>query len=266
MKLARLISAAPQSAFTMVEIAISLAVIGFALVAIIGVLPYGLQVQKENNQETIINQDATVFLEAIRTGARGLDDLTNYVFAITNYWTKFAIVTNGNSINTNFVASDFDGYTHSGSRVTSVVMPPDIFPINGSNIVGLLTKPKYLPPPGSANFFYSNYIIACVQALSGSVVEKFPQNNSTVLEGAFSYHLAVEIEPTITWDTLPVSQSLQNNLYELRLRFRWPLYPNGGTGYGRQTFGTLVSGILTNDPPNSPAYFFVQPQTFAHAP
>ncbi len=71
-------------AFTMIEIALSLAIIGFALVAIISVLPLGMNVQKENREETIINQDASVFLNAIRNGARGMDDLTNYVMAITN--------------------------------------------------------------------------------------------------------------------------------------------------------------------------------------
>src|SRR5471030_1368785 len=74
----------PRSAFTMVEIAISLAIIGIALVGIIGVLPLGLNTQRDNREDTVINQDATVFIEAIRNGARGADDLTNYVFAIVN--------------------------------------------------------------------------------------------------------------------------------------------------------------------------------------
>src|SRR5689334_7452834 len=64
------------SGFTMVEIAISLAIIGIALVSIIGVLPIGLNTQRDNREETLINQDATVLLGAIRSGARGLDDLT----------------------------------------------------------------------------------------------------------------------------------------------------------------------------------------------
>src|SRR5271154_7452383 len=72
-----------QSAFTMVEIAISLAIIGIALVAIIGVLPLGMNVQRDNREATVINQDATYFIEAIRGGAQGLNDLTNYVYAIT---------------------------------------------------------------------------------------------------------------------------------------------------------------------------------------
>jgi len=42
-----------------------------------------MNVQKDNREETLINQDASVLLNAIRNGAQGLDDLTNYVFAIT---------------------------------------------------------------------------------------------------------------------------------------------------------------------------------------
>jgi type II secretory pathway pseudopilin PulG len=78
-----------ESAFTLIEIAICLAIIGFALIAIIGVLPYGMNTQRDVREETIINQDATVLLEAIRTGARQSDYLTNYVFAITNYWQNY---------------------------------------------------------------------------------------------------------------------------------------------------------------------------------
>ena len=71
-------------AFTMIEIAICLAIVSFALIAIIGVLPQGLSTQKDNREETIINQDASVLIEAIRNGARGSDYLTNYVYFITN--------------------------------------------------------------------------------------------------------------------------------------------------------------------------------------
>src|SRR5580698_8433458 len=58
-----------ERAFTMIEIAIAIGVIGFALVAIIGILPAGLNVQKDNREDTLISQDAPYFLEAIRNGA-----------------------------------------------------------------------------------------------------------------------------------------------------------------------------------------------------
>jgi type II secretory pathway pseudopilin PulG len=82
-------------AFTMIEIAISVAVIAFALVAIIGVLPAGLQVQKENREDTLLAQDGTYFMQAIRNGAYGLDELTNYVSSIEINGTGYSNFTRG---------------------------------------------------------------------------------------------------------------------------------------------------------------------------
>src|SRR5687767_1712140 len=76
----------PARAFTMVEIAICLAIVAFALVAIIGVLPLGIQVQTDNRQETIINHDGAYLLNAIRKGALS-DDLTQNVERVT-LWTN----------------------------------------------------------------------------------------------------------------------------------------------------------------------------------
>src|SRR5512136_2753433 len=123
------------AAFTMIEIAISLAVIGVALVAIIGILPSGMQVQKENREETIINQDASLWVEAIRDGAQGLDYLTNYVIAITNYVTQYDVT--GRPVGGGPV-----GYTYE-----SCSFRPPLLLTNGMRIVGLLSTPKYTPGP-----------------------------------------------------------------------------------------------------------------------
>ena len=56
------------AAFTMLELALCLGIIGVALVAIIGVLPTGMQVQRDNREDTIIYQDAGYFMAAIRGG------------------------------------------------------------------------------------------------------------------------------------------------------------------------------------------------------
>lgn len=258
----RQIAFAREAAFTLVEIAISLAIIGFALVAIIGILPLGMSVQRENREETIINQEAAVWFDAIRSGARGLDDLTNAVFAITNYWTFYEITPTG----TNEGPSDFDGYTYRNSTVTSRIVPPNSVPItNGFRIVGLLSTPKYVPQnPG----FYSNHVVAYARALSGLAAEKFPQDNLDVRQDAFGYRMIAEnVQPALPPDyaTNDFGRQLTGNLREMRLSFRWPLFANGRLGLGRQTFRTVVGGALTNEPQGGVTWFF-QPQTFVKAP
>ncbi len=262
-----------QSAFTMIEIAISLAIIGFALVAIIGILPFGMNVQKDNRQETIINQDATVFLNAIRNGARGMDELTNYVMAIYNYTTTW---------------NNRQGRYVPGTTATLVYTPTNSSPVpglwltNGYRIVGLLSTPKYIP---WGNGFVSNHVVALVRSISGPAVEKFPQTNSTVQQLGLNYRLISEVLPydtntfyEATWTNYLASglntnevairsnyfrmvKSFETNLHDVRLTFRWPLQPNGSAGPSRQLYRTMVSGVITNDPPSFPYYFF-KPRTY----
>jgi type II secretory pathway pseudopilin PulG len=270
---------ASRQAFTMIEIAISLAIIGFALVAIIGVLPIGMNVQKDNREETIINQDATVFMDAIRNGAQGLDDLTNYVMAITNEVTIYN--DNGKAQGASFK----HGYTPTSSDTS-----PEFRLINGGRIVGLLSTPKYVffdaNGPGSTSGYYSNHVVAYVRSISGPANEKFPQDNSSVQDFAFSYLMTSEVVPYWTnyFDPSWVNQSnglalknLQENLKDVRLVFRWPLRSQGKSGLSGQSFRTLVGGFLqeTNEPgflrpnPSQPSAFdlyFFQPWTYVKAP
>jgi prepilin-type N-terminal cleavage/methylation domain-containing protein len=277
-------------AFTMVEIAISLAIIGIALVGIIGVLPIGMRSQRDNREQTVINQDATVFMDAIRGGARGLDDLTNYVFMITNTYNHFAY-----------------------SNFTS-----------GAEIVGLLSTPEYVDvnyqPSTPANYAYSNRMVAFVYSMSGPAVEKPPQaNNSLVRQSSFSYGVICENLPvgvytppswsssqtynqgasvtfllngqTTYWQatalnsgTAPTNappspwvrnfypQELTANLHELRLTFLWSLLPNSQPplvyyGTGHQTYRALIAGQVSLDTNTAPynLYFF-QSQSFTNAP
>lgn len=148
----------------MVEIALSIGIIGFALVAIMGVLPTGLQVQKTNREETLIDNDGAFYLEELRSG-----DFP------ANYWT----ITNAQS----GVASD-----------------------RGSEV-------------------------------------------------AFRYWMTNEIIPipVMEGDTNESSRQFSNNLHEVRLTFRWPVYGGArGTNIGRnrRTFRSLAAGYLlyTNPP------------------
>ena len=221
-----------QSAFTMVEVAISLAIIGIALVAIIGVLPLGMNVQRDNREATVINQDATVFLEAIRNGARGQDDLTNYVYAITNSWTLYD--TNGTA-----QRSGVNGYTYNNVSISSLVPPYSSGAItNGANIVGLLSMPEFIANivnlpftnyPAASGLIdvaqrygkvncYSNHVVASVRSISGPAAEKPPQENQIIQADAFTYRIycvnapvAMNIPPTWQAQSYDVGDQVYHN-------------------------------------------------------
>jgi type II secretory pathway pseudopilin PulG len=276
----------PRSAFTMIEIAISLAVIGFALVAIIGILPQGMTVQKENRQETIINQDMHMFLEAIRNGGKGFDDLTNYVMAITNY--HCTIRSPGTT-----TPVLIDGYTYYGSMINGADTQMRYAITNGRRIVGLLSTPRYFYDTNSPNprtpQYLSNYIVAYVRSMSGQAGEKFPQTNQIMQDLGFGYRLIPEIAsysyfepdwtnyvpymvpPWTTNDWVPrsnywrIAATTETNLYDLRLTFRWPAFPGGKVGNDRQTFRTVTGGRLFLDDDFGMQLYFFEPRTFVKA-
>lgn len=261
------------SAFTMIEIAISLAIIGIALVAIVGVLPLGMHTQQDNREETIVDQDATVLMEDIRNGVKGADDLTNYIYAITNYWTYYK----GNSTN-----SGVNGYTYSTAPSSSVLAGAGYWasagglnePINcGTNIIGLLSTPEYQATNGAplpnlnGVIGYSNHIVAYVYSMSGPAMEKPPQSSdSLVRQSSFTYRLICENvqAPLVNATSSDLAYNLQNNLYELRLFFRWPQQPSGNLGPGAQSFRTMISGQMSPDGWQTNLLFF-QPQSFTAA-
>lgn len=184
-----IIVAAPlqRGGFTMIEIAIALGVIGFALVAIMGILPLGLNVQRDNRFETIINQDATYWLEAIRNGAQhsssDQDDLPNYVERI-NLFIPTAVSSNNPTTY---------GFGNGGLAVNDFN--------STSNIVSILTQP-----------FTNNYgptrVEADIRAISGSVGE----NGSDL---AFTYRMEVALNRPD-----PINAP---TLWDLSLTMRWPV-------------------------------------------
>jgi len=241
--------------FTLIEIALSLTIIAFALIAIIGVLPHGMSVQKDNREETIINQDAVYLMDILRSGSRGADDLTNYVFGIV--------------LNTNLAGPTmtYVNPTLAASFSFTNIQP---LPLNsGSNIVGLMSVPKYRDDA-------TNTVTVYMLSISGNAADQPPQFTTSIRDLAFGYRLTAEISPYFSeiQDTntelpydIAVAQNLHTNLYELRLTFRWPLLPNGGVGSGRLTFRTLASGILTVNPATTvgPDLFFLRQGTFNQA-
>jgi hypothetical protein len=258
-----------ERGFTMIEIALAIGIIGFALCAIIGILPHGMNVQKDNREDTIISQDAPYFLNAIRNGEMrtNFGVFSNYVESIT--------LTNINPSGTNVTVYGNPFFTNG-----SGVLP---FLTNDMNIVGLFSTPEYdarFPNPGQTNL-----VSGIVRAMTGSAIQQNGLNSFT----AFRYQLTVDNVPwnSIAYDSTnwsPYSLGtpdyitrhnrflevayLTNNLHEVRLKFAWPVLPNGNLGPGRQTYRSLVSGhlLLTTNyfNGNLMTNWFFQPQSYTN--
>ena len=236
---------AAEAGFTMVEIAISLAIVAFALVAILGVLPTGMSVQKDNREDTQMKVDGLYFLDAIRNGARGLQDLTNYVEEVR-------------------VVQSLKGKMVSDLSYTN---------LDAEQIIGILGTPKY--PGGIGMPELVNRVTARVRGISGSAAEKTTRDYDI----AFRFELESEVVPVVPlnfddfsagWQTY--SSGIEANLHDLRLTVRWPVFEKGlnnwTVGRNHKVLSTMVAGQVTrtNYPMvNLPAYFF-QLNQYANAP
>ncbi|HCQ84780.1 MAG TPA: hypothetical protein DIV36_09210 [Verrucomicrobiales bacterium] len=243
-----------QDGFTMVEIALSIAIVAFAMVAIIGIMPTGFEAQRLNREETIINQDGAYLMETIRSGALGLDALTNFVDSIV-------ITNNRGTLRSMGVSENVNA---SGSAIPLV---------NGHFIVGMLSTP-HLELLGrdrqtGSPFFITNEVAAMMRSISGNAGERFldPQYR----ENAFSYLLSTRIvshqsSPTnsfgsnsglaISTNRFATAANISSNLYDLQLTFRWPVTKvqvQGSrnkpeiqyrVGKNEKIFRTLISGRL----------------------
>jgi type II secretory pathway pseudopilin PulG len=217
--------------FTMVEIAICLAVIGFALVAIIGVLPLGIQVQSDNRQEAIINHDGAYFLDAIRKGAPA-EDLSNYVEEIS--------ITYSNGVN----------------LVTNTA---NVFRDN-HQIIGMLSYPhavkteaivRALSGAASEKGEYNNDL-AFKYRMTAIIRPLNSLNPELVLEPEGA-------KPPYTLYDWQSSRGDTNLIHDVRLMFRYPLTFSGKTGTGRKVFRAMVSGRMNQHPTNEFEHYFYRP-------
>ncbi len=209
-----------EAGFTMAEIAIALGVIAFALIAIIGILPAGLQVQRDNREETIINQDARLILEAIKSGGRDItSDLGSFVVGIDN-----------------------DGIDYSAKS------PPGI---PTKDLVRLLSD--------------TNVHTIIFSAISGGVASRRS-------DLGFRYQVINHVLSPIDTNSLPNARlfggageftfsGLTNQIYDVRLRFAWPVKPNGtlGSEANRYVARALIAGWHTNGVMYGQQYFNPEP-------
>jgi hypothetical protein len=220
-------------AFTLIEITIALAVVAFALVAIVGVLPIGLNVQRDNRAETIMNHDGSYWMEALRGGAQGADDLVNHVeFLVLEGPAGRRVVRN------KFIGS-----------------PAEPTFSTGRQIVGLL---------GTFRGVTNTY--ALVRSITGVASEKPGADSSPSspgIEFAFKYKLEVEMVPGGLLSAedfnsavgLPAdSAEPLRSLYDIRLRFSWPVIKSDAatgsieTGRRQRNLRAMASRYLLSDP------------------
>lgn len=263
-----------QAGFTMIEIAIAIAVVAFALVAIMGVMPTGLRVQQENREDTIVNQDGNVWLHAIRSGALGMDYLTNHI----------ELIEVRNQLLNQTATNLYSVAVYEQGRVTGQLRA-------GREIVGLLSTPRY--QLDNRDRWTTNFVRAYVRAISGAASEKLGGHNEGHTEFGFLYRMTVEVVPynpaagldtNLSVANLPPevirgrtnliarAYNLQANLFDVRVAMDWPvtLLPNQTPriGNNRREFRTLVSGAMaaTNSVPLGRPLYFLQPAQFTMAP
>lgn len=224
-----------ESAFTLIEIALSIAIVAFALVAIIGILPTGMSVQRDNREDTIINQDGPLWLEAVRNAATNSVLLTNNLewveFNTAGVWT--------NRIN---ITDTWPG----GNRK-----------LTGETILGWFCRPKYMNDSVNDQ---TNRIRARFRSRSGPLANEA----TNVHDLAFSYLVSAEVIPLggyVSGPGLPggnlspfganggVTSNTLTNLWEVRLTMQWPVIRDNAAfgvvvGSSRRTFRTTVASRL----------------------
>ena len=238
----------------MLEIAVSLGVIAIGMVAILGVLPSGLNVQKDNRERTYVNEDARLLIDALREGNEGLYALTNHVEAILRIGTNLA----GN-VSTGYMVLE---NPHFDPNFVSGELGNNSKPLlTNSPVVILAALGSPAGTPISTKNFYLSHTVALMRSFSGGMLEQVEGSSNDL---SFHYYLTVEVSPFtgyyLTSDiTTNASTSASaayqslfrqlqvnveaNNVHELRLTFAWPVLPNGRVGVNRQTYRTLISGV-----------------------
>jgi prepilin-type N-terminal cleavage/methylation domain-containing protein len=238
----------PEEGFTMIEIVLSLAVIAVAMVAIIGVLPLGMNVQSENRETSVINTDAGIWIEALRSGAQGMGYLTNYVQEVRVREIR------RNAANGSFISESTE-YVNTFA--------------GASNLIGILSYPKYRIDPNDSTVAIERNVYADVRALNGNMGDLIADDDFS-----FNYRLTPEFVSKEPFSGAGHQAFMRRNLYELKLNFAWPLVVGTGGDYRDQTkffkditFRTLVSGNLVSfenpDDVNKP-FLFVNPRQYGN--
>ncbi|MBL9173905.1 MAG: hypothetical protein JNL10_10255 [Verrucomicrobiales bacterium] len=188
----------------MIELALCIGIIAFAMVAIMGVLPLGLSVQKQNREDTIIDQEGQQWINILKNGQGGWGDLTNYLdYVLVNHQQL-----GGNGVGGGGSVPAIYGFR--GPFFNDSVPNPNVLLTTANDIVGMLTLPTFEADSGVV---YSNRITAVFRSISGAQnaqIRGSPGVNSAVDENqfqdSFRYQMDVELTPAATTPSLDMTR------------------------------------------------------------
>lgn len=271
-----------QAGFTMIEIAISLAIVAVAMVAILGILPAGLTVQQENREDTIIDQEAEYYMNVIRNSGMGIGPLF-----IGSHVEQVSIIRTNNltgaslSVLYNQNSTTGLGYNWGSRQVVRKLLSTPSWDLGSLPSV---PDARFDPQTG-LNIEEQFIVTAAVKAITGSAVELTSTHN----EGGFRYELTVSLHPAVTpalfsgygpdagpsqvfldlQNSGPAGQGellrqagLNANLWELELTMRWPLTyvdQQAGTyvlGNNKRTYRSVMAGHVAPDGRSRNLYVF----------
>lgn len=226
---------ARRAGFTMTELALCIAVVSIALVAIIGVLPTGLNVQRQNREDTIVTEDGKVLINALRTGSTGSANLLNNFDFIL--WDRYRLDNNGQRTGQPVSARSYrTEYWTDFDALQKIGYNSPLLLTNATQLIALMTAPRYVTVN---NVEYQNVVRAQVRAISGSFTEKpirpYPNPAQSGPDGitldqrsefSFRYLLTSEVTPVaISQIGSSASQAFATaqQIHELALTFQWPV-------------------------------------------
>ncbi len=229
-----------RAAFTLAEVALALAVVAFGLVAVLGVLPVGLNVQRDNREDTLIKNDGEYWMNAIRGGRLALDSL-NHV-----EWVE--LEANGATYRAEFAALQFDGAPDDPALwpvFNGNSMPPITY--RGSlkqatwrgDVIGWLSTPDVVAGRKRAK----------IRPMGGTLLHRKYGEKTVGQDGKVMYRLNGG-EQTFSYLLESQIRELAPSFWEIKLAMRWPILEEGPTadtvktGPGIRTFVTYIHAPL----------------------
>lgn len=194
----------------MIELALCIGIISFAMVAIMGVLPLGLSVQRQNREDTVIDQEGQQWINIIKNGQTGWGDLTNYLdYILVEHYKASGTDMGGPVSPTPGGGGGPATYGFRGPFFGEAVPHPNLLINTANEIVGLLSVPTFEADSGVV---YSNRITGVFRSISGAQNTQVRRSSGATgtlgesqTQDAFRYQVQVELTPTATVPSLDMT-------------------------------------------------------------